>query len=158
MRVYQAFDTFLADFVWDLNNSSEDGWSLLVEGARDEKALRKLGFGGALLTVSKLGRSGVSALGDEKKVIILTDLDREGAFLASKFVKKLGHEGVRTSLSERRRLKAASRGVFLHVENLARFAGSDASPSGPLTAGSMPAPSEAYREGPGKLRARPATP
>jgi len=29
---------------------------------------------------------------------------------------------VRASLVERRRLKAASRGVFLHVENLSRFA------------------------------------
>ena len=122
-RMYQEFGTFLGGFVRDLNNCFEDGWVLLVEGLRDERALRKLGYEGNLLTVSEFGRKGVAALGGAKRVIILTDLDREGTVLASKFVKTLSHEGVQASLSERRRLKAASRGVFLHIENLARFAG-----------------------------------
>ena len=121
-RDYQAFGAFLADFVRDLNNSSEDGWSLLVEGVRDQRALRKLGYDGDLLPVSVFARKGAPFPAGAKKVIILTDLDREGAVLASKFVKRLSHEGVRASLSERRRLKAASRGVFLHIENLSRFA------------------------------------
>jgi 5S rRNA maturation endonuclease (ribonuclease M5) len=58
------------------------------------------------------------------KVVILTDLDREGAVLASRYLKALTHEGIRASLAERRRLKHASRGVFLHIENLSRFADS----------------------------------
>jgi len=120
-RVYQAFGAFLDDFVRDLNHRSESGWSLLIEGPRDERAMRTLGFRGKMVTVSELGRNGKGALGLSRKVIVLTDLDREGSFLASKFVKRLAHEGVKTSLSERRRLKAASRGVFLHVENLSRF-------------------------------------
>ena len=124
-RVYQAFGAFLTDFVRDLNHKSDDGWSLLIEGPRDEKALRRLGYEGPLLTISLLERNGPSALGGVNKVVILTDLDREGTVLTARYVKRLNHEGIRTSLSERRRLKAASLGVFLHVENLSRFARQD---------------------------------
>ncbi|MBI3840926.1 MAG: hypothetical protein HY297_03100 [Thaumarchaeota archaeon] len=121
-RIFQAFGAFLSDYVRDLNHLSEDGWALLVEGMRDEAALRKLGYRGRLFTVSSLGRVGSGALGEAKKVVILTDLDREGGVLASKYVRRLTHEGIRTSLVERRRLQAATRGVFLHIENLSRFA------------------------------------
>ncbi len=121
-RVFQAFGAFLADFVRDLNHLSDDGWGLLVEGPRDVRALRKLGFDGALVTVSSLGRNGTAAFGSVRGVVIMTDLDREGGVLAARYTKELSHEGLRTSLRERRRLKRASRGVFLHVENLARFA------------------------------------
>jgi 5S rRNA maturation endonuclease (ribonuclease M5) len=121
-KVYQAFGAFLSDFVRDLNDLSEDGWSLLIEGPRDERAVRKLGYSGTLVTTSGLGRKGISAFLGRKKVVILTDLDREGTVLAARCVKRLNHEGLRTSLRERARLKAASRGVFLHIENLSRFA------------------------------------
>ena len=120
-RVYQGFQSFLVGFVRDLNQRSEEGWTLLVEGPRDQRAVRLLGYRGNVITVSAVTRNsaGTPRLG---KVIVLTDLDREGALLASKFVRRLSHDHVRTSLGERRRLKAASRGVFLHIENLSRFA------------------------------------
>ena len=144
------------DFVRDLNNSSEEGWSLLVEGLRDLKALRKLGYRGSLLTVSQLGRGGTSALADTRKVIILTDLDREGTLLASKFVKKLNHERIHASLAERRRLKAASRGIFLHIENLSRFARPESGRWEAAFAGPEPVASRVYREGLRRFRRRPA--
>jgi 5S rRNA maturation endonuclease (ribonuclease M5) len=123
--MYRAFAVFLGGFVADLNVLSEDGWSILVEGQRDARALRKLGFVGNLVTIASVGRKGISAFGGETKVVILTDLDREGAVLASRYLKRLTHEGFRTSLRERLRLKIESRGVFLHVENLSRFAQSE---------------------------------
>ncbi len=121
-KVYPEFREFLVGFVRDLNQKSEEGWSLLIEGPRDERAMRLLGYYGNLVTVSSVARNGSAGGPLLKKVMVLTDLDREGASLAAKFVKRLNHDGVRTSLEERRRLKAASRGVFLHVENLSRFA------------------------------------
>ncbi len=121
-KLYQAIGEFIGAFTRDLNHLSEDGWAVLVEGQRDERALRKLGFEGNLVTAASLARQGGSAFGASRKVVILTDLDREGAVLASKYVKRLSHDGFRTSLRERLRLKVASRGVFLHVENLSRFA------------------------------------
>ncbi len=99
------------------------------------------------MTVSLMGRNGAAALIGLKKVVILTDLDREGTLLASKFVKRLNHEGIETSLSERRRLKAASRGVFLHVENLVRFARTEASRWDQGVGNSPPKPGKPYREG-----------
>jgi 5S rRNA maturation endonuclease (ribonuclease M5) len=123
-RTIDAFGNFVSDFVRDLNQLSEDGWSILVEGQRDEKALRRLGFRGHLASVSSVRRRGMGAFEDSRKVVILTDLDREGAVLASRYLKALTHEGLRTSLAERRRLKHASRGIFLHIENLSRFADS----------------------------------
>jgi 5S rRNA maturation endonuclease (ribonuclease M5) len=121
-KLFQAFGEFLGGFVADLNVLSEEGWSLLVEGKRDARALRKLGYVGNLVTISSVGRKGFSAFDGTKKVVILTDMDREGAVLASRYLKRLSHEGFRTSMRERLRLKVASRGVFLHVENLSRFA------------------------------------
>jgi 5S rRNA maturation endonuclease (ribonuclease M5) len=125
-KMYQTFGEFLGGFVADLNVLSEAGWALLVEGQRDVRALRKLGFTGNLVTVYSVGRQGTSAFEGATKVVILTDLDREGAVLASRFLKRLVHEGFKVSLHERLRLKVASRGVFLHVENLSRFAQSEA--------------------------------
>jgi 5S rRNA maturation endonuclease (ribonuclease M5) len=120
-KTYQAFAAFVIEFVHDLNQMSEDGWALLVEGKRDERALRELGYRGVIATVSSRARMGGKAFGKFKKVIILTDLDREGGTLAARFIKSLSHEGFLTSLAERRRLKSASKGVFLHIENLSRF-------------------------------------
>ncbi|MGD0477730.1 MAG: hypothetical protein ABSB29_06150 [Nitrososphaerales archaeon] len=121
-KAIDVFGAFISDFVRDLNQLSEEGWSILVEGQRDEKALRKLGFRGLLVSISFVRRRGMRVFEDSRKVVILTDLDREGAVLASRYLKALSHEGLRTSLAERRRLKHASRGVFLHIENLSRFA------------------------------------
>jgi 5S rRNA maturation endonuclease (ribonuclease M5) len=120
-KTYEEFGEFLRGFITDLNHLSEDGWSILVEGPRDARALRKLGCVGNVVTVSTVVRAGDGAFGEDRKIVILTDLDREGAVLASRYVRRLSHGGFKTSLRERLRLKNASHGVFLHVENLSRF-------------------------------------
>ena len=121
-KTYDEFGEFLGGFVTDLNNLSEDGWSILVEGPHDAKALRRLGCVGNVVTVSSVVRKGNAVFDKDRKIVIMTDLDREGAVLASRYIKRLSHDGFRTSLRERQRLKNASHGVFLHVENLSRFA------------------------------------
>ena len=121
-KTYDEFGAFLGRFITDLNNLSEDGWSVLVEGPRDAQALRRLGCVGNVVTVSSVVRKGNDAFDRDRKIVILTDLDREGAVLAARYIKRLSHEGFKTSIRERQRLKNASHGVFLHVENLSRFA------------------------------------
>ena len=120
-QAIDAFGEFVIGFVRDLNQLSERGWGILVEGQRDETALRRLGFLGNIALLSDYRRKGVGAFGGLKKVIILTDLDKEGSVLASRCLKELSHEGLAVSLAERRRLKRSSKGLFLHVENLVRF-------------------------------------
>ena len=121
-KTYEEFGEFLGTFVGDLNHMSEEGWSVLVEGPRDAHALRRLGFVGNVVNVSSFIREGRTAFDEDRKVIILTDLDREGAVLAARYIRRLSHDGFKTSLRERQRLRNASHGVFLHVENLSRFA------------------------------------
>jgi len=121
-KTYDEFGEFLAVFVRDLNHLSEAGWSVLVEGPRDVLALRRLGCISNVVTVSSFARSGKVVFKEDEKVVILTDLDREGAVLAARYIRRLSHDGFKTSLRERQRLKNASHGVFLHVENLSRFA------------------------------------
>ena len=121
-KTYEEFGEFLGTFVRDLNHMSEEGWSVLVEGPRDAHALRRLGFVGNVVNVSSFIREGRTAFDEDRKVIILTDLDREGAVLAARYIRRLSHDGFKTSLRERQRLRNASHGVFLHVENLSRFA------------------------------------
>jgi len=119
---YEEFGEFLEGFITDLNNSSEDGWSILVEGPRDVRALKELGCVGNVVTASLVVRKGNAIFDGDRKIIILTDLDREGGVLASRYTKRLAHDGFKTSLLERKRLKKASHGVFRHIENLSRFA------------------------------------
>jgi 5S rRNA maturation endonuclease (ribonuclease M5) len=121
-RMYQAFGAFVLGWVMDLNHLSEQGWVLLVEGERDARALRRLGYLGNMATSSAFGRKGIEALGGSTKVVLMTDLDREGGVLAARYLKALSKDGLEVSLSERKRLRRASRGVFLHIENLGRFA------------------------------------
>ena len=121
-KTYDEFGEFLGTFVRDLNHLCEEGWSILVEGPRDLRALRRLGCTGNIATVSSVVRKGKAVFDGGRKVVILTDLDREGAVLAARYYKRHSHDGFDTSLRERQRLKNASHGVFLHVENLSRFA------------------------------------
>ncbi|HUI24017.1 MAG TPA: toprim domain-containing protein [Nitrososphaerales archaeon] len=121
-KTYKEFGEFLDAFITDLNHMSEAGWSVLVEGPRDVRALRMLGCVCNVVTVSSFERSGKAVFDEDKKVVIMTDLDREGAVLAARYIKRLSHDGFKISLKERQRLKNASHGVFRHVENLSRFA------------------------------------
>ena len=124
-RKLSRFAEFLIAMVKELNDLSGEGAAVLVEGKRDAKALAGLGYSGPLFTVAIL-TSSVAArerLREEvRQMIILTDLDSEGRRLASKYVRFLTQEGVKPSLAQRKRLSEASRGVFLHIENLGRFA------------------------------------
>ena len=123
-RRFGEFASFLEDLVKELNDLSEEGAAVLVEGKRDVAALRGLGYTGPLLTVSILTSTAAARERLRREVrtmVILTDLDSEGRRLASRYVKFLSHEGVSASLAQRKRLARASRGVFLHIENLRRF-------------------------------------
>jgi 5S rRNA maturation endonuclease (ribonuclease M5) len=133
-RRFREFASFLRGLVKELNDLSSEGAAVLVEGRRDAAALTELGYTGPVFMVSILTSSAAVRARlrkDVSKMIILTDLDSEGRRLAARYVKFLSHEGIAASLAQRRRLSKASHGVFLHIENLRRFA---------LGAGLLPEP------------------
>jgi len=124
-RRFRDLSAFLVDLAKELNDLSEEGAAVLVEGKRDAAAMRALGYDGPLFTVSILTSSPAARerlRAEVKRMVIMTDLDSEGRRLASRYIRFLSHEGIPASLDQRRRLSRASRGVFLHIENLRRFA------------------------------------
>jgi 5S rRNA maturation endonuclease (ribonuclease M5) len=115
----------LVEVVHDLNVLSKEGGVLLVEGKRDLKAMRSIGYKGRIITTAEL-RNGVApkSLTNVGIVIILTDFDREGRHLASRYTRQLRNRGVRSTLVFRRRLiSILTKEQFFHIENLVRFAG-----------------------------------
>lgn len=118
-RRFAEFVEFLKEFVTELNRLGADGGVVLVEGARDVRAMRDVGYRGGIVSIAAKGSE--SRLANSKTVVIMTDLDREGGRLAARYAKTLTHRGVAVSFHQRRRLLAASRGVFRHIENLKRF-------------------------------------
>jgi 5S rRNA maturation endonuclease (ribonuclease M5) len=123
-RRFRAFGSFLRELVKELNDLSAEGAAVLVEGRRDASALAELGYNGPIYTIAILTSNPASRekLRKVSKMVILTDLDSEGRRLASRYLRFLSQEGIPASLAQRRRLSKATRGVFLHVENLGRFA------------------------------------
>jgi len=121
-KKFADFVEFLPGFIMELNRLAAEGSVVLVEGARDVRAMRGVGYKGDIVGVSDVTRKeSESLLATSKRVIIMTDLDREGGRLAARFAKSFTHRGVSVSLDQRRRLLLASRGVFRHIENLNRF-------------------------------------
>ena len=122
-KKFMQFLDFLREFISELNDLSQEGDVLLVEGTRDAEAMRGVGYRGVMVTISSIRRGNSKArLGASRRVIIMTDLDREGRQLAARYAKSFTHSGLAISLLHRKRLLVASRGVFRHVENLRRFA------------------------------------
>jgi 5S rRNA maturation endonuclease (ribonuclease M5) len=119
---FLEFVEFLTVFIHELNALSQEGAAVLVEGKRDRDALVGLGYTGPVMTRALLhSPRGVAAVRKVKLAIILTDQDGEGRRLAARYADFFARRGIETSLTQRRRLKRASNGIFLHIENLARF-------------------------------------
>jgi len=119
---FLEFVEFLTVFVRELNELAQEGATVLVEGKRDKDALLGLGYVGPVMTKASLHSvRGAAGLRRVKLAVILTDQDEEGRRLAARYAEFFARRGIETSLTQRRRLKRASNGTFLHVENLVRF-------------------------------------
>lgn len=117
----ESFPEFLE--LWSkLKNACEgDGAILVVEGERDRRALRRLGLEGPILLVHRGASISATAqhlLHRGRRVIVLTDWDREGGVLARRLKEFLEAESVPLDLEYRRRLSRILRGEVVHVEGL----------------------------------------
>ncbi len=109
----------LMDELEELREDSEE-YPIIVEGKRDENALRNLGVEGvfyhASITPFHELCEGISAKYSD--VILLTDLDRAGETLAKKLRSYFSQMGVR--VKEKHRLNLMSKLDTHQVENLSK--------------------------------------
>jgi 5S rRNA maturation endonuclease (ribonuclease M5) len=102
----------------------EQGIPVLIEGKKDEEALKKLGINGNFIKVSgsplKLFEIAELATSSSSKVIILTDFDRKGAELAKRLSEDIQSLGFHPILEIRRKIMGITRRYIKDIESLPR--------------------------------------
>lgn len=108
----------------DLAHQSNAGVPIIVEGRRDEHALRKLGINGTIHCLKATGESRIrilERLDGSKRAIILTDFDREGDELGSWLYQEISHRGVHPDNRAWWKLRGLARTEVRSVEELPNF-------------------------------------
>jgi 5S rRNA maturation endonuclease (ribonuclease M5) len=108
----------------EIRNQSEAGVPIIVEGRRDEAALRKLGISGRVYCLKARGESRhefLDRLDGTEEAIVLTDFDREGKELETWLYKELSQRGVKSDLRLWIRMRSLARTEVRSVEELPSF-------------------------------------
>jgi 5S rRNA maturation endonuclease (ribonuclease M5) len=104
-----------------LAEAGRPGTAVVVEGERDRRALRRLGWAGPIAIVHRgrtLSATAQALVEGSRRVILLTDWDSEGGLLARRLRGFLEAERIDLDLDYRRRLARTLRGELVHVEGL----------------------------------------
>ncbi len=115
----------LRSFICMLNEESERGSVIVVEGRRDAEALCRVGFTGNLAVFHHF--KGIADFVDchdsiGKKIILLLDMDRTGKYLTSRLMSQLQSSSHNVNLSYKRALARITNGKVRHVEDLVIYA------------------------------------
>jgi 5S rRNA maturation endonuclease (ribonuclease M5) len=108
----------------ELRTQSEAGVPIIVEGRRDEAALRRLGVSGTVHCLKARGESRhefLDRLDGTKEAIVLTDFDREGKELETWLFKELSQRGVKSDLKLWIRMRSLVRTEVRSVEEIPGF-------------------------------------
>ena len=108
----------------ELRVMSESGVPIIVEGRRDEAALRKLGITGVVHCLKARGESRhdfLEHLDGIPDAIVLTDFDREGKKLETWLYKELSQRGIKSDLKLWSRIRSLARTEVRSVEELPKF-------------------------------------
>ena len=107
-----------------LRKKSDAGAPTVVEGRRDEQALRKLGVTGSVLCLKAAGETRIrflEKLDGFRDVVLLPDFDREGGELRSWLYQELSRRGIRADDILWRRLRSLTRKEVRSVEEFPSF-------------------------------------
>jgi 5S rRNA maturation endonuclease (ribonuclease M5) len=108
----------------ELQDCAEQGIPILIEGKKDEEALKDLGINGNIIKVSgsplKLFEIAEIAALSSSKIIILTDFDKKGNQLARKLSEDIQRLGSNPDLQLRRKIMAITRRYIKDIESLPR--------------------------------------
>jgi len=115
----------LRGFVDMLNEESEKGSVIVVEGRRDAEALSRIGFTGNPTVFHHF--KGIADFLDchddtDKKIILLLDTDRTGKHLTSRLVSQLQSRRHHVNLFYKKALARITNGKVRHVEDLVIYA------------------------------------
>ncbi len=114
----------LLSIVEELQDLAEQGMPILVEGKKDEEALKNLGINGNFMKVSgsplKLFEIAEKAAKSSSKIIILTDFDKKGNELAKKLSEDIQELGSHPDLEIRRKIMGITRRYIKDIESLER--------------------------------------
>ena len=116
-----VFEEFVELWQHLLSESERPGTVIVVEGERDRRALRRLGWEGPVAVVHRgrsLSATAQALVTASRRVILLTDWDTKGGALARRLREFLESERVELDLDYRRRLARVLRGELVHVEGL----------------------------------------
>ena len=107
-----------------LNEEAEKGTVIVVEGPRDKESLRTMGIKGKILSLQNSRRNTIEfaeQLAGEKAVIVLTDFDRQGVFLAHRLNRVLNSQSIHANLVIWRELRGLTRSELRSIEELPRL-------------------------------------
>jgi len=107
-----------------LNEESEKGRVIVVEGLRDKESLRAMGIKGKILSLQNSRRNTIEfaeQLGGERAVVVLTDFDRQGVFLAHRLSRVLNAQRIHADLVIWRELRGLTRSELRSIEELPRL-------------------------------------
>lgn len=114
----------LSCIIEELKICVEQGMPILIEGKKDEEALRELGINGTFIKVSgsglKLFEIAEMAAQSSSKVIILTDFDKKGNELAKRLSSDIQSLGSHPDLTIRRKIMGITRKYIKDIESLPR--------------------------------------
>jgi 5S rRNA maturation endonuclease (ribonuclease M5) len=108
----------------DLREMSDKGIPIIVEGRKDEKALRSLNVNGAIHCLKARGESRfsfVDKLTGTNEVILLTDFDREGRELRLWLYDELTRRRIKAEDKLWRRIRGLAKSEVHAVEELPSF-------------------------------------
>ncbi len=102
---------------------SSSGTVIIVEGRKDKEALRKLGLAGPIVCFKSSGKGLVDFLGniEAKKIMVLTDFDKEGKDISARINEELAHLKMKTDHTLRKRLGALVRQDARTIQDLFRY-------------------------------------
>lgn len=105
-----------------LNYESSKGAVVLVEGKRDNNALRALGFSGKIMMLNShrgLGKV-VESLEHTSKIILLLDMDSKGKYLTQRLLRMIANRKS-VDLFYKRRIMEITRGRIRSIEELMAY-------------------------------------
>ena len=113
----------LGEQLEELKYYGEQGVPILIEGRKDEEALKKLGVEGEFIKVSgtPLNLFEIAEIAAKSsKVIILTDFDKKGNQLAKRLSQDIQSLGSEPDMQIRRRIMGMTRKYIKDIQSLPR--------------------------------------